>query len=252
MCCDIGRVEDPALDRTSIMDTSALDLLATVATEASENEVTYSVGSQVERLKHLAKIAAQRRYDQERYEGSEGDRIREKRRETSKREADKIKRRARQRNLYARNTEKFKAKDKAFKERRNADPVRKEAATAVKREWERKKRETDIEFRVRVTLRSRVKMAVAAQGTGKSKKTMELVGCTVAEVRAHLESQFKDGMSWDNFGEWHIDHIRPLVSFDLKDPEQQKIAFHKSNMQPLWASENWSKGGKLDWEPKQS
>ena len=150
-----------------------------------------------------------------------------------------------------------KAKNRAFLDRRNADPARKEAATAAKREWERKKRETDVEFTLRSRLRSRVRMAVAAQGTEKSKKTMELVGCTVAEVRAHLESQFKDGMSWDNFAHqgktgirtWQIDHIFPLVSFDLTDPEQQKIAFDKSNMQPLWASDNQAKGGKLDWKP---
>jgi len=48
-------------------------------------------------------------------------------------------------------------------------------------------------------------------------------------------------MSWDNHGEWHIDHKQPLASFDLTDPDQFRAAAHYSNMQPLWASENLSK-----------
>jgi hypothetical protein len=53
-------------------------------------------------------------------------------------------------------------------------------------------------------------------------------------------------MTWENWAldGWHIDHIRPCCSFDLTDPEQQKKCFHYSNLQPLWAEENWSKGGK--------
>jgi hypothetical protein len=69
------------------------------------------------------------------------------------------------------------------------------------------------------------------------------------ELRAHLEHQFKDGMTWDNHGEWHIDHIKPCVQFDLTDPEQQKECFHYTNMQPLWAFENQSKGA--SYEPSQ-
>jgi len=73
---------------------------------------------------------------------------------------------------------------------------------------------------------------------------LDLLGCTVEELRAHLEKQFKRGMSWSNYGRWHIDHIRPCASFDLTDPEQQRICFHYSNLQPLWAEENMRKGAK--------
>jgi hypothetical protein len=87
-----------------------------------------------------------------------------------------------------------------------------------------------------------------ARGAAKSAKTEELVGCTLVEFRTHLESQWKPGMSWDNYtlDGWHVDHIRPLASFDLADPAQQKAAFHYTNCQPLWAVENLSKSAK--WE----
>ena len=60
----------------------------------------------------------------------------------------------------------------------------------------------------------------------------------------HLEAQFKPGMTWDNYGlkGWHVDHIRPCASFDLRDPEQQRRCFHYTNLQPLWAEENLKKG----------
>ena len=53
-------------------------------------------------------------------------------------------------------------------------------------------------------------------------------------------------MSWDNYGDWHIDHIRPCCSFDLSKIEEQEKCFHYSNLQPLWAEENMTKGGKYD------
>lgn len=81
----------------------------------------------------------------------------------------------------------------------------------------------------------------------KSKRAQELIGCTIVELRLHLEKQFRPGMTWDNhnYHGWHIDHIKPLASFDLSDPEQQKQAFHYSNLQPLWAKENISKRDKV-------
>jgi hypothetical protein len=76
--------------------------------------------------------------------------------------------------------------------------------------------------------------------------TLELLGCTIQELKIHLESQFEEGMSWENYSKagWHVDHIRPCASFDLTDPTQQKQCFHYSNLQPLWAKDNLSKGSK--------
>ncbi len=76
---------------------------------------------------------------------------------------------------------------------------------------------------------------------------MKLVGCSLEDLRNHLESYFAEGMSWDNWGYygWHIDHIIPCCSFDLTKPEEQKKCFHYSNLQPLWGEENLRKKGKI-------
>lgn len=86
----------------------------------------------------------------------------------------------------------------------------------------------------------------------KSAKTKELLGYTFEEARAHIESQFTKGMSWENYGEWEIDHIKPVSSFDLTDPVQQKECFNYKNLQPLWWWDNIAKGKKLDWKKEES
>ena len=81
----------------------------------------------------------------------------------------------------------------------------------------------------------------------KVNSTIDLLGCSVEELRIHLEAQFVEGMNWENYGlyGWHIDHIRPCSSFDLTDAEQQRICFHYTNMQPLWAKDNLKKSDKF-------
>ena len=102
----------------------------------------------------------------------------------------------------------------------------------------------DVDFKLRGVLRARVRAAVTRVGGEKSRKTMQLVGCSVPKLRQHLEAQFTDGMTWDNHGEWHIDHIKPCASFDLTDAEQQRECFNYTNLQPLLAKDNMSKGAK--------
>lgn len=76
----------------------------------------------------------------------------------------------------------------------------------------------------------------------------DLIGCTVLKAKEHIESQFVEGMSWDNHGngegKWNIDHIKPLYSFNLFDLEQQKIAFHYTNTRPLWFKDNMGRSKK--------
>ena len=83
----------------------------------------------------------------------------------------------------------------------------------------------------------------------KTHRTEELLGCTIEECKTYLESLFKEGMSWNNHGlnGWHIDHIVPCSAFDLTKIEEQKKCFHYTNLQPLWAKDNLSKGDKLTW-----
>ena len=76
--------------------------------------------------------------------------------------------------------------------------------------------------------------------------TMKLTGISLDELKKHIESKFQDGMSWDNYGVWHVDHIIPCAQFDLSDPEQQKICFHYTNLQPMWAKDNMRKGARLN------
>ncbi len=79
----------------------------------------------------------------------------------------------------------------------------------------------------------------------KSASTMELIGCSIDELKQHLESKFTKGMSWDNYGKWHVDHIKPCASFDLSDPDQQRLCFNYKNLQPLWAIDNLIKSDRI-------
>ncbi len=105
----------------------------------------------------------------------------------------------------------------------------------------------DPQHRAAVLLRGRLHRVLSRANAAKSAATLELLGTDKAGLIAHLEAQFTEGMTWENQGEWHIDHIKPCASFDLTDPEQQKLCFHYTNLQPLWGSENCSKGARLDW-----
>lgn len=102
-----------------------------------------------------------------------------------------------------------------------------------------KKRRSSIEGNLRNLIGNRIRMAI--KGCKKS-STTSLIGCTLKKAREHLEAQFQPGMTWLNQGDWHIDHIKPCASFDLTKESEQKICFHYTNLQPLWALDNLKKG----------
>jgi hypothetical protein len=102
------------------------------------------------------------------------------------------------------------------------------------------------EFKIRNAIRKRIRDAIFSQYGKKSCKSMDLLGCSVDECRNWLESRFLPKMTWDNYGDWHIDHILPCASFDLTNPEEQKKCFHYTNLQPLWATDNASKRDKIE------
>jgi hypothetical protein len=110
-------------------------------------------------------------------------------------------------------------------------------------ENERNRRKNDIEYKIKKNLRRRVNQTITRDY--KSSSTLELLGCSTYDFLKYMESKFMDGMNWDNYGQWHIDHIKPCSSFDLTNPEQQKLCFHYSNLQPLWAKDNISKSDKI-------
>lgn len=75
---------------------------------------------------------------------------------------------------------------------------------------------------------------------------MELISCSIEQLREHLEKQFTAGMNWQNYGLWVIDHIRPCASFDLGKSSEQYKCFHYINLQSLWEKENINKGDRID------
>jgi hypothetical protein len=114
------------------------------------------------------------------------------------------------------------------------------------RAWDRKRRATDPKYRLKQCLKARIHKMLKQFSVTKKNKTVELIGCSKEFFMEHLEKRFKNGMAWNNHGKiWHIDHIYPLSRFDLTDPEQQKRAFHYSNCQPLYVTENIVKGDKI-------
>ena len=152
-------------------------------------------------------------------------------------------------NWYVRN--KQLAKDRASDwSKKNHERRKKIARMSAKRCYEknpekflarhRASLKSNINLYLTVCLRSRLRHAL--RGKAKAKHTLELLGCSIEFLKTYLEKKFTEGMSWENYGSWHVDHIRPCASFDLSDPDQQKICFHYTNLQPLWAFENQSKG----------
>jgi hypothetical protein len=79
-------------------------------------------------------------------------------------------------------------------------------------------------------------------GKSKEGKTIDLLGYSAIQLKEHLEKQFTNGMSWNNHGDWHIDHIRPLSSFSPDTPIN--IINALDNLQPLWAKDNIKKSNK--------
>ena len=140
---------------------------------------------------------------------------------------------------YLDNLDKIKAYRKA-----NVDKI-KAQTKAYKisiRDKNKERYKTDIQYKLSVLLRARFLMALKRnQKTGSAVRDL---GCSIGELQTHLESKFQSGMTWDNHGlyGWHIDHIKPLASFDLTDRAQLLLACHYTNLQPLWATDNLSKG----------
>jgi hypothetical protein len=106
------------------------------------------------------------------------------------------------------------------------------------------RRKTNIQFKLRKNLRIRLNKAL--KGNSKFSSAVKDLGCTIDELKIYLQSKFQKGMTWDNWSRdgWHIDHIRPLSSFDLTNKEQLLQAVHYTNLQPLWAKDNLSKNNK--------
>jgi len=97
-------------------------------------------------------------------------------------------------------------------------------------------------YRLMNSTRTRIAAAMKDKGARKHSRTLTLLGCTVEKYRAYLEAKFLPGMTWDNHGEWHVDHIIAVSRFNLSTKAGQRAAFRYTNTQPLWGPDNIRKG----------
>jgi len=153
------------------------------------------------------------------------------------RKKNKIEAIAKEREYRARNREHLR------KYRHEYYLANKEAKLERQRDYDRKRRQTDLNYRLSGILRGRLYKALKSDQ--KVGSAIDDLCCSIDELKQWLEDQFKPGMTWDNYGEWQIDHIFPLSKADLTDRKQFKKVCHWFNLQPLWTEENQEKGAKV-------
>jgi hypothetical protein len=108
-------------------------------------------------------------------------------------------------------------------------------------DWKNNKRKNDGFYRMKINLRHRLRDYLF--GESKSKRTKDIVGLDKIEFKSYVENKFLNGMTWDNYGKWHLDHIKPLCQ--AKDNDEALLLNHYTNLQPLWAEDNLRKNRKL-------
>lgn len=108
-----------------------------------------------------------------------------------------------------------------------------------KKNWAQKHKNDPVR-KIKNNLRRRIHHVI--KNNYKSDHTMNLLGCSIEQFILYLKGKFQDGMTLENYGIWHIDHIIPCCNFDLSQPDEQKKCFHYTNLQPLWAKDNLKKG----------
>lgn len=176
------------------------------------------------------------------YRQENREQVNERQRLYVQRNKDKVKQKKKE--YYIKNKDKIVAKRQLNSEKiketrrlyriKNADKIR---------DYYRKRYNSSPQYRIAKTIRSRIQDALKREH--KSKRTEELLGISFKDFKIYLENNFKENMSWDNYGEWEVDHIIPISSFDLSNESEQLKAFNYKNTQPLWVSENRRKSNKI-------
>lgn len=113
--------------------------------------------------------------------------------------------------------------------------------------WYLNRRRTDPEFRLKCNTRTAIYTCLKEAKVDKYRSTFQLLGYSIEELMQHLEVLFTDGMTWENYGEWHVDHKLPMSSFTFTSTEDEefKKCWCLDNLQPLWGLDNLSKGCKI-------
>jgi hypothetical protein len=143
--------------------------------------------------------------------------------------------------------QKLKSEEKKILAKEKAKEYRKEYAIINKdyrKNYANKRNSIDPLYRLTCNIRSLISYSTKRMGYKKTSKTYNILGCSFEDFKQHIESQFTDGMDWDNRSEWHLDHIYP-VSLATDETHLIKLN-HYTNFQPLWAIDNIKKGNKLN------
>lgn len=136
---------------------------------------------------------------------------------------------------YAKDPEFYKKKNREYS-KNNREKINK---------YIKNKYSINLQYKLECILRAR--LLIALKGRQKRDRTLDLIGCTIPELKIYLEKQFKKGMTWENwkYKGWHIDHIKPISKFDLSNKQEIYKACHYTNLQPMWSLDNHKKGNKL-------
>jgi hypothetical protein len=112
--------------------------------------------------------------------------------------------------------------------------------------YEKTKKDSDPAYKLACYTRTAIYTCLKERNIDKYKNTFDLLPYTLEELIGHLESKFKEGMTWENYGQWHVDHIKPMISFDIKEPTDKYFqeCWSLNNLQPLWGHDNLSKGSR--------
>lgn len=139
-------------------------------------------------------------------------------------------------------TDKRKATKKRFLDKVGKDYMKKYWNSQNRKAYIKNKIATDPVYKLKKALRTRLYLAI--RGRYRSGIAIRNLGCSIPDFLNYFETLFQPGMSWENHGKWHIDHIRPLTSFDLSNQEEITKSCHYTNLQPLWEHDNLSKGNR--------
>lgn len=134
-------------------------------------------------------------------------------------------------------------------QKKGALPFMKEHGRQYRKGWHNKKMASDPVYAISFVVRGSIRDAIKRMGYTKRNRSYQILGCSWEFLKGYFEAKFQPGMTWENRGQWEVDHIVPISSAVTEDDVIRLN--HYTNLQPLWVSDNRSKGAKLDWQPEE-
>lgn len=193
-------------------------------------------------LKKNRKYNKSKKAKEQKKEYSKTTRAKKIRKKWIEKNRDKV--RAKNRKSYHKNREKNLNYSREYYKKIKSDPIKYNKFRARINFYNQQKRKNNPHYRIKQNLSRRLRTILNEIKNPKNTKILDILGCTLAELKIHLKKQFKKGMTWKNYGKWHVDHKIPCYKFDLRKLSDQKICFNYNNLQPLWAKENLIKSNK--------